>query len=306
MRKISDDPMIDFPVRAFRFEIPKTGKGDQADFVVWSRTCPEFSVFINAFAMHVPHFEELLVQVMAEVHADLSSPALRKGVKSLMGQEANHAHNLKRLNGLLRERYPSAIPQDEASIDYFQRLARSTDRRAKLGFVVGYETFTFLAGMIILANHERWFADAHPTMKAVVVWHQVEEIEHGAVAFEVWQELYGQEEWARKGYVFQAAFSIAREIIRLYPKMLHQEGWLRSPRRALKTLGFGVELLVRLFWAALPVFRRDYHPRRHPIATTGQNPLQRAWRRFEAAEGNVLKLDRAHVKKILEFSPSTL
>jgi hypothetical protein len=297
--------MKDFPVRAFRFEIPRAGQGDQTEFVIWSRTSPEFSVFINAFAMHVPHFESLLVQVMGEAHARISSLPLRKDVKSLMGQEANHAHNLKRLNALLRERYPTAIPQDDESIAYFQRLSSSTDLRAKVGFVTGYETFTFLAGMIILANHDRWFADADPAMKALVVWHQVEEIEHGAVAFEVWQELYGRHEWARKGYVLKAAIYIAWEIMRLYPKMLYREGWLGSPGRALKSLGFGLELLARLFWAALPVFRRSYHPRQHPIATHAQNPIQMAWRRFEAQGGNVLQLDRNRLQEIFALSPNS-
>jgi len=156
--------------------------------------------------------------------------------------------------------------------------------------------------MILLANHDRWFADADPTMKALWVWHQVEEVEHGAVAFEVWKELYGRHEWLRKFYIIKAAAHIAGETLRLYPRMAAQEGWLNSPTRALKTMGFAAEMLARLTWAALPVFSRKYHPRHHPIATTDQNPIQIAWRRYASQGGNILAIDHDRMREIMKFA----
>ena len=303
MLSIHDSPMSDFPVRPLRFDIPTAAGEDRTSQVVWSHTKPEFSVFLNALAMHVPHFEEFLVSVMREVRPQISSSKLRRDITAIMGQEANHALDFLRFNQLLRDRYAGLSDHDDASIAYFKHLAQDPDTRFKVGFTAGYETFTFLAGMIILANHDRWFADADPTMKALWVWHQVEEVEHGAVAIEVWKELYGGHEWLRKFYILKAAFHIAGEIVRIYPRMAAREGWLRSPFHALKTIGFGVEMMVRLVWAALPVFGSKYHPRNHPIATSAQNPIQIAWRRNASEKGDVLAIDRTRMQEIMRLAP---
>jgi predicted metal-dependent hydrolase len=303
MPSLSDQPMTDFPVRPLRFEVPPAGGGDRTDVVIWSRTKPEFSVFMNALAMHVPHFEQFLVSVLLEARSRVSSTELRRDITAIMGQEAHHALNFRRFNQLLRERYAGISAHDDASIAYFKRRTKDPDLRSKIGFTAGYETFTFLAGMIILANHDRWFADADPTLKALWVWHQVEEVEHGAVAFEVWKELYGQHEWLRKFYILQAAAHIAVETIRLYPRMAAREGWLSSPARIAKTMGFAVEMMARLVWAALPVFSSRYNPRNHPIATSGQDPIQIAWRRYESRGGNVLAIDHDRMREIMGLAP---
>ncbi len=295
MAQLSQHPMDDFPIRAFRFPLGS----DQPVAVVWSRTKPEFSVFLNALAMHVPHFERYLVTSLRLVRERISDERLRRDVGRIIGQEANHAHNLLAFNEHLRRRYPEIVAHDDASIAWFKRHGTEDGVKQRIGFTAGYETFTFLAGIIILRHHERWFADADPVMKAVWVWHQVEEIEHGAVAFEVWKHLYGEHEWYRKWMVLKAALHIAMETLHLYPRMARHEGWLSKPLQALKALAFGGEMLGRLFLAALPVFRRGYHPRRHPIATTRQDPIQIAWRRYEAAGGDVLAIDHAKMAAML-------
>lgn len=300
MNPVPPHPMDDFPVRPLRFGLD----GDAPVDVVWSRTKPEFSVFLNALAMHVPHFERYLVTTLRGVRDQIGDEKLRRDVTAIIGQEANHAHNLTAFNQHLRARYPDCVAIDDASIAWFKRHAADDGFKQRIGFTAGYETFTFLAGMIILANHDRWFADADPTMKAVWVWHQVEEIEHGAVAFEVWQHFFGEHEWTRKWMVLKAALHIAGETVKLYPKMARREGFLRRPWQAIRTLAFCGEMLTRLLVAALPVFRRGYHPKRHPIATHAQNPIQIAWRRHHAAGGNVLAIDHARMAEIMQLAPT--
>jgi uncharacterized protein len=140
MATVTGHPTDGIVVRPLQFQVMDL----PADDVAWSRTCPEFSVFINALGLHVPWFERYLIK------------ALRKA-KAL----------------------------DESAKAYFAARAESDSLKQLVGYTAGYETFTFLAGMIILEGYDRWFADSHPVMKAIWVWHQVEEVEHGAVAFDV-------------------------------------------------------------------------------------------------------------------------
>jgi len=41
--------------------------------------------------------------------------------------------------------------------------------------------------MIILDRYEELMGDADPDLRALWVWHQVEEVEHGAVAFDFYE-----------------------------------------------------------------------------------------------------------------------
>jgi predicted metal-dependent hydrolase len=296
----NDHPMDQFPVRPLRFDLDDSRAVD----VVWSRTCPEFAVFLNALGMHVPHFERYLVRTLRQVREKILDPALQRDVTAIIGQEANHAHNFIKVNDALIARYPDIGEVDAQSQRWFIEHSKSDSLKRQVAFTAGYETFTFLAGMIILDNHELWFADADPVMKAIWVWHQVEEVEHGAVAFEVYKALYGEHEWYRKRMVLSAALHIARDTVVTYIRMAREEGWLRNPFTALSRLGFGAAMLTRLFVAALPVFRRGYHPRLHPLATTAQNPIQIAWRRYAAQGGDVLSIDHDKMAAIMRVEPA--
>lgn len=293
----SQHPMDGLQVRPLRFGIDTLGSED----LVWSRSHPRFSVFLNALGMHVPHFERYLIVALRQARPQLQDPVLLRAVSGIIGQEAHHAHNFLKINEALCLRYPELRGIDQASVTYFQSRAQRDSLKQLVGFTAGYETFTFLAGMIILGNYERWMADSQPVMKALWVWHQVEEVEHGAVAFDVYQQLYGQHEWYRKWMVIRALTHIGAETVRVYLRMARREGWLRRPASALATLGFGTTMLLRLLRAGLPTLRRGYHPRRHPLVNDRQNPIQKAWRRYAAQGGDVLSIDRGKMQAMLDL-----
>lgn len=295
MDVVSAHPMDQIAVRPLKFDVANLSR----DEIVWSRTCPEFSVFINALGLHVPHFERYLIVAMRRAREQIQDPGMVKDITGIIGQEAHHARNFLQFNEAMAQRYPKVKGFDEAARQYFDRHAKQDTLKQLVGFTAGYETFTFLAGMIVLENYDKWFADSHPVMKAIWVWHQVEEVEHGAVAFEVYRKLYGDHEWYRKWMILKALTHIAMETTRAYAHMARIEGWLRHPVSAVTKMGFNFLMLWRLLWNALPVFRRRYHPRIHPMVTHRQNRIQMAWRRFAAKGGDVLAIDREKMARIL-------
>jgi hypothetical protein len=288
--------MDHIPVRPLVFDVD----GLAGESPVWSRSRPEFSLFINALGLHVPYFERYLIRVLNRAKASVSDPKLLGDMSAIIGQEAHHAKNFIAYNKFLAANYPKVDHLDAAARDYFTEHLKTDSPRRQVGFTAGYETFTFLAGMIILDNYENWFSDSNPTIKALWVWHQVEEVEHGAVAFDVYKALYGEHEWYRKYMVVVALSHIVRETARAYFHMCRVNGYLRNPVRAWRSGRFLVSTLLRMAWLALPVFSRDYHPRKHPLVTNRQNPIAVAWRSFEANGGDVLAIDREKMKRILQ------
>ena len=290
---MSTHPMDDFPVRPLRFDLTDVAP----EQFVWSNSCPEFSMFINALGLHVPYFERFLVKVMRAYRDELEDPALREDVRRIIGQEAHHAFNFVRWNERMAERYPGLAAVDAAALKGFEAAEAKKDKRFKVGFTAGYETFTFLAGMIILDRYEEFMADAEPNMRALWVWHQVEEVEHGAVAFDFYKAFYGEQEWYRRWMVFYAFAHIAKETFLAYRTMVPVEckGW----RQRLKAWRFFGSLAKDLFVASLPVYRRSYHPRNHPICNEEQNAVAIAWRAYHAAGSDVLHLDEQDVDAML-------
>ena len=290
--------MDDFPVRPLKFAVEGIGERDP----IWSRTHPRFAMFLNAFSVHVPYFERYLIRSMTRAKAHISDPTLLRDITGIVGQEAHHAKNFVEFNRALARHYPKIAQHDADANRYFSERAKNDDLKTMVGFTAGYETFTFLGGAIILQNYKKWFADSDPVIKAMYVWHQVEEIEHGSVAFEVYQHLFGQHEWYRKRMVLGALLHIAKEAIKSCSHMSWIAGKKRSPFKWIKDMSFCIYFLSLFVINALPVFRKGYHPKRHPIANREQNPIQIAWRRYEKAGGNVLEIDHLKMAQILEVS----
>ena len=90
-------------------------------------------------------------------------------------------------------------------------------------------------------------ADSHPVMKALWVY-QVEEVEHGSVAHDVYRALYGKHEWYRKYMVLMAGLHIARETVKAYVHMARIEGWLKNPLKAIGAMGFCFKTLGQMAW----------------------------------------------------------
>ena len=291
----SEHPMDNIKVRVLKFE------PSQMKSAIWSESCPEFSIFINALGVHVPYFERYLIAAMGRAKPKILDDKLRSDVSDIIGQEAHHAKNFIDFNKFLEAHYPRVGEFDEHAKKDFASMARKDDLRRLVGFTAGYETFTFLAGMIILDNYEKWMHDADPVVRALWVWHQVEEVEHGAVAFEAYQYLYGQDEWYRRRMVMEALWHITKETCKAYFHMCKVEGYFKSIRGTYKSISFLVKTMGKMAYLALPVLKRNYTPRDHPLVNQRQNPVGFAWRNWQNDGGEVLEIDKKLMAKILMY-----
>jgi len=288
-------PMDQIKVRVLEFDAERMGGP------VWSQSSPEFAIFINALGVHVPYFERYLIAALSRAKSQIKDEKLRSDVSKIIGQEAHHAKNFIDLNRYLAEHYPRVAEFDTHAKNDFAAMARKDDLRRLVGFTAGYETFTFLAGMLILDNYEKWMHDADPIVRALWVWHQVEEVEHGAVAFEAYKYLYSKDEWYRRKMVLAALLHIVAETCKAYFHMCRVEGYFKSLRGTWKSVSFLVKTMSEMAWFALPVLKRNYTPRDHPLVTQRKNPVGFAWRNWEDNRGEVLSIDKRRMAEILMF-----
>jgi len=263
-------------IRQLRFEFG----AEESRNPVWSQSSPDFSMFINALGVDVPHFERFLVRVMRTFRAELRDKRLLEDVQNIIGQESHHAFNFVRWTKELSRKYPEITLRDQEARKYFDRVITRRSKKFQIGFTAGYETFTFLGGMIILDRYKELMEHADPVLRALWVWHQVEEVEHGAVAFDFYRAFYGKHEWYRRYMVVYAFCHIAKETFLAFRPMVKGEAY--RGKRKLKAWWFFWSFAFDLARAALPVLSSSYHPRNHPICNDDQNSIAVAWREYHA------------------------
>ncbi|WP_210573616.1 metal-dependent hydrolase [Streptomyces sp. GESEQ-4] len=175
----------------------------------WTRTPlhwipgePTATHVINVLHLLLPAGERWFVKVFKEGLPLVRDPELLADVKGFMGQEATHsvqhAHVLDHLEAqqldtaeftkyvdflferLLGERPPlgAPIPQPEWL-------------RWRLAVVAAIEQFTAVLGDWVLAADALDRADADEVMLDLLRWHGAEEVEHRAVAFDMYQHCGG-------------------------------------------------------------------------------------------------------------------
>jgi len=292
---MSPHPMDSIPIRKLRFDFDNIEGHDP----VWSQSNPDFSIFINALGVHVPHFERFLVRTMREYRDEINHDKLINDVKAIIGQESHHAFNFERWTSEMDKRYTGLSNLNNLAKQYFVNSSDKRSKKFKIGLTAGYETFTFTGGLIILNRYKELMQDADPTIRALWVWHQVEEIEHGAVAFDFYKFFYPEDEWYRRGMIVFAYLHIIWETFRAYALMVKKEGFYKNPLRAFKAWRFFISFGIDLGISALPVFSRKYHPRNHPACTTERNDLAIAWQQYESTGHDVHKLNHADIEKML-------
>ena len=150
----------------------------------------------NVVATHVangvnllfPAGERFFVRSVNHYLDRVRDPLLRAQIKGFFAQEGRHAREHERVFRLLEEQGYEVAPflrlYERVAYGVIEKLAPPALR---LATTAACEHYTAILAENALAH--RLLDQAHPTMRALLLWHAAEEIEHRAVAFDVLQEV---------------------------------------------------------------------------------------------------------------------
>jgi uncharacterized protein len=157
------------------------------------RDSPGLTNIFNAFNVQSVPIETYFLRDGRATLLDerIQDAELRQEIEKYLRQEATHvvAHN--KLNALLRER---GYPVDWAQELMMNRLAKlDGDHNLMLRVATGVASEHILGeiGEIAL-NHAAFTDGLDPSVKALILWHFYEEIEHKAVAFDAYNAAFGK------------------------------------------------------------------------------------------------------------------
>jgi predicted metal-dependent hydrolase len=143
---------------------------------------------VNGINLLFPAGERFFVRSVNHYLDQVTDPLLRAQIKGFFGQEGRHAKEHERLFRLLVEQGYDV----DRFLRLYERVAYGMIEKVSppalsLATTAACEHFTSILAEAVLSSD--LLDQAHPTVRALLLWHACEEIEHRAVAFDVLRQV---------------------------------------------------------------------------------------------------------------------
>lgn len=220
---------------------------------------PVMSHLLTALSSTFPIGEQFFVHSVRNVRDQVQDPQLQAQIAAFIGQEAMHSKAHREFNDAWR--------RDDYQLDRFQAWLARKDHHVKslppkvqLAITCAFEHFTALLGGYIL-RHPEVLSTLDDDAAKLWIWHAIEEIEHRAVAFEVYQHVYADHRLRR---MIMRSVTAGFASLTFYST---SQLFLQDKKNSMPKIGgnlFGLYLLVKMLLQLLPeylsYYRKDFHP----------------------------------------------
>lgn len=171
---------VQIPPRDMHFDVAAAKSGH------WLAGDPVGTAVFNALSLTFPDGERLFIDAVRHYRGQVDGK-LAEDVKGFIAQEAIHSREHHHLNQVIdREKYP--VAQIEAAVKERVAFARSRGPMQMLISTIALEHFTAMMADAH-ARHVDLFDGADPSIERMWRWHAMEETEHKAVAYDVFQRV---------------------------------------------------------------------------------------------------------------------
>ena len=220
---------------------------------------PVMSHLLTALSSTFPIGEQFFVHSVRNVRDKVMDKKLQAEIAAFIGQEAMHSKAHAEFNDAWR--------RDDYNLDRFQAwlgrknsYVKSLHPKIQLAITCAFEHFTALLGGYIL-RHPEVLSTLDDDAIKLWVWHAIEEIEHRAVAFDVYKHIYGDDK-IRRMMMRSVTTGFASLTFYSATKLFMQD-----KKKSLPKLGgnlFGAYLLAKMFIQLTPeylaYYKADFHP----------------------------------------------
>ena len=220
---------------------------------------PIMSHLLTALSSTFPIGEQFFVHSVRNVRDKVKDEKLQAQIAAFIGQEAMHSKAHAEFNDAWR--------REDYNLDRFQAwLARKNiyvktlHPKIQLAITCAFEHFTALLGGYIL-RHPEVLSTLDDDAVKLWVWHAIEEIEHRAVAFDVYQAVYGDDKIRR---MIMRSVTTGFASLTLYSAT---KLFMQDRKKSLPKIGgniFGLYLLAKMLIQMLPeylsYYQKDFHP----------------------------------------------
>jgi predicted metal-dependent hydrolase len=158
----------------------------------WSRDSKEFENALNAISFLFPAGESYFINSVQNYLGKITDPVLKEEARQFIYQEAMHSKEHARSNEVLKKVHPYGSEMERVAVAMLAPSRRFAPKASQLATSCAIEHFTAMFADSILRDqdHVREYND--PAFADLWLWHAVEETEHKAVCFDVYQHVVGK------------------------------------------------------------------------------------------------------------------
>lgn len=236
--------------------------------VHWNGGDPFLTRFLDALSVNFPDGERFFIDSVRAFEHAIDDEALREDIRRFVRQEAQHGAAHERFNAALAGQgvnVPRIIKTIRADARGAQKLFSPTMQLA-ITAAAEHLTATLAEGFFELSPE--MIAHASPSMRALYLWHAVEEIEHKTVAFDVLARATDAGYATRAIAMIAVAAYLHLRVGAIMRHMLEVDGLGAHPSlvaRGLLRMYGPRGYLMKMTPRFLAWFRPGFHPARVPV-----------------------------------------
>ncbi|WP_186025004.1 metal-dependent hydrolase [Burkholderia gladioli] len=151
----------------------------------WHGQGPAVTHFFNALSLLFPAGERFFMDSVRNYRDRIDDPVLKQQVLGFIGQEAMHTREHVEYNEALQANRLPARKLDQRVWKVLGWMKRVMPHSMQLAHTVAAEHYTAMLAGLLLDDPSR-MNGAEEGYKQMWLWHALEETEHKAVSFDVW------------------------------------------------------------------------------------------------------------------------
>lgn len=252
----------DVPRRDIHFNL------DDVDLKSWNSHGTHVSHMLNALSIVFPEGEKFFIESARHFKGQLTDPQLLNDLQGFIGQEAMHGREHRVYNARLAAMGYSIDRLEKESMALLRARAGSDPLR-KLAATCALEHFTAVLADVLLSHPELIPEEnSHRELRALWMWHAVEENEHKAVCYDVYQSVAKGPKayWLRVSVMAEITYYFWRRIAQNHAHLVARDGIHKDWRGWLKLAQFGFGrrgALRHVLKPYLDYFKPGFHPWQH-------------------------------------------
>lgn len=190
--------------------------------------------FFDAMSMLFPEGEKFFIECVRDYRDQVKDPAMQQQISDFMLQEGQHGMVHTQFNNRLKAQGIDVNRILAFQVQVLGNYRRKMPKWFTLSMTASAEHMTAIMAHSFMERSDL-FDDADPRIRAMYLWHGVEEIEHKAVAFDVLQKIARANYFQRiSGLLWESllfpfhTFMIMRHMLKVDQVKSPVKVWLRG------------------------------------------------------------------------------
>jgi len=158
----------------------------------WYKNNSIITTFFYSLSVTFPEGERTFIHSVRHYMDQIEDETLKKQVRGFIGQEAHHGIAHEKFNQSIVD---MGVPVDKLESKFKKIMLKIRDKLSPprlLAGTIAMEHMTAIWANFVL-THPHLLDDIDPHFRNMTIWHAIEELEHKAVAFDVYQHCVGDE-----------------------------------------------------------------------------------------------------------------